>query len=344
MLARPCSVLLSIVCLVNLAMSNSASAQEPAKIKVGMIGLDTSHVVAFTSALKKENAAPELKAIEIIAGFPGGSPDIPDSANRVEKFTEQLRGMGVEIVESIDDLLTKVDAVLLESVDGRPHLAQARPVIKAGKPLFIDKPIAGTLADAIEIFELAKEAKVPLFSSSSLRFSPGIIGMRNDPKVGAVKGCDTYGPCSLEPHHPDLFWYGVHGCEMLFTVMGTGCTQVTRVHTPDTDLGVGTWKDNRVGTFRGARGYKAGYGGMVFGDAGAAPTGSYAGYEPLLVEIAKFFQTKQPPVSAEETIELFAFMEAADESKRQSGAAVTIESVLTKARAQVAERRSGAKP
>ncbi|MGD0043969.1 MAG: Gfo/Idh/MocA family oxidoreductase, partial [Isosphaeraceae bacterium] len=178
------------------------------------------------------------------AGYPGGSADIPSSRDRVAGYTKELHDKyGVEIVDSIDELLKKMDVVLLESVDGRPHLAQARAVFQARKPVFIDKPVGGALADAIAIYELARESGTPCFSSSSLRFSPGIAGMKNDPKVGDVIGCDAYGPCYLEEHHPDLFWYGVHGVETLFTIMGTGCQSVTRVQTEGTDLVAGVWKD-----------------------------------------------------------------------------------------------------
>ena len=256
-------------------------------------------------------------------------------------YTKELREKyGVEIVGSIDELLKKVDVVLLESVDGRPHLAQARPVFQARKPVFIDKPVAGTLADAIAIFELAKETGTPCFSSSSLRFSPGIAGMRKNPKVGDVLGCDAYGPCHLEEHHPDLYWYGVHGVETLFTIMGTGCESVSRLQTEGTDLAAGVWKGGRIGTFRGLRKGPYDYGATVFGDKGIAPSGGYAGYQPLVVEIARFFRTGKPPVSAEETVEIFAFMEAADESKRQGGKPVTIESVIAKAKAELAARGS----
>jgi predicted dehydrogenase len=241
--------------------------------------------------------------------------------------------MGVEIVPTIDALLTKVDAVLLESVDGRPHLEQVRPVLKAGKPVFVDKPVAGSLADAVEIFRLAKEQGVPCFSSSSLRFYPGVQAIRRSEEVGQVLGCAAYGPCSLESHHPDLFWYGIHGVETLFTIMGPGCVSVSRVQTDGTELVVGVWKDGRVGTFRGIREGRSGYGAQVFGSKGivAADTKG-GGYEPLLVEICKFFRTGKPPVSAEETIEIFAFMEAADESKRQGGAPVVLQSVLATTR------------
>lgn len=318
------------------AADNEASTAKP--IRLGIIGLDTSHVKAFTQAINGPKAKPELQVLRVVAAYPGGSPDIPTSINRVPGFTEDVKQLGVEIVDSIDALLPKVDGVLLESVDGRPHLEQARPVIKAGKPLFIDKPAAGSLADAIEIFRLAEEAHVPCFSSSSLRFSPGIAVMKHDEKIGDILGCETYGPCSLEPHHPDLFWYGIHGVEMLYTLMGPGCVSVVRTHTPDTDVATGVWKDGRVGTFRGLRGGKTGYGATVFGSKGIGPSGSYGGYEPLLLEVAKFFQTGQPPVPAAETLELLAFMEAADESKRQGGCPVTIESVMAKAKAANAGR------
>jgi predicted dehydrogenase len=324
-----------ITSMVGLAMAvENASTSTPAKkIRVGIIGLDTSHVSAFTKAINNPKAVGELADLQIVAAFPGGSADIPTSASRVAGFTAELRDRGVEIVDSIDALLTKVDAVLLESVDGRPHLEQVRPVIAAKKPVFIDKPAAGSLADAIEIYRLAREAGVPCFSSSSLRFSPEIQAARHNPNLGEVLGCMAYSPCSLEPHHPDLFWYGIHGVEMLYTIMGPGCVSVNRVHTADTDVVTGVWKDGRVGTFRGLRGGKPGYGGTVFGSKGIGPAGTYGGYEPMLVEIAKFFKTGKPPVTAEETIEILAFMEAADESKRQGGGLVTIESVMAKARA-----------
>lgn len=309
----------------------TASAADSPQIRVGIIGLDTSHVIAFTGVLNKENNPGDLAGVRVVAAYPGGSPDVEASASRVEGFTKQLREQGVEIVDSIDVLLTKVDAILLESVDGRPHLAQVRPVIAAKKPVFIDKPVGGSLADAIAIFRLAKKNNVPCFSSSSLRFSPSILAMRNNEQIGKILGCDAYGPCSLEPHHPDLYWYGVHGVETLYTIMGTGCKTVTRVHSEGYDFVTGTWSDGRIGTFRGIRSGKADYGALVFGEKGIAPSGGYGGYEPLVVEIARFFKTGIAPVSPEETIELFAFMEAADESKRQNGAPVSLESVVKKA-------------
>jgi predicted dehydrogenase len=327
--------------LTTCVLAADATAAEP--LRIGIIGCDTSHATAFTKVFNSPESGPEFARMRVVAAFPVGSPDIPDSINRLPGYTEELRTAGIEIVDSIPALLDRVDVVLIESVDGRPHLEQARPVIAAGKPLFIDKPVAGTLADAIEIYRLAAEKKVPCFSSSSLRYSPGIAGMVRNAAVGEILGCDAFGPCSLEAHHPDLFWYGVHGVEVLFTIMGPGCQTVSRTHTDDTELVVGVWKDGRIGTFRGSRTGPHNYGAMVFGSAGIVPSGGFGGYEPLVSEIAKFFRSGKPPVSAEQTLELFAFMEAADESKRQGGKAVTLAEVIDAARkAAPAGQTSGA--
>jgi hypothetical protein len=334
-------LLASLVIVASLLLlAQPARADTNKVLRVGIIGLDTSHVIAFTSLLNDPKAKGDLAGVRVVAAYPGGSPDIPESRDRLAGYTKQLKEKyHVEIVDSIEALLPKVDVVLLESVDGRPHLKQALPVLKAHKPIFIDKPVAGSLADALMIFAAARKYKTPCFSSSSLRFSPGIAAMRDNPKLGKVVGCDAWGPCALEPHHPDLFWYGVHGVEALYTIMGTGCVKVTRVHSKDADLVTGIWKDGRIGTYRGLRTGKYDFGAMVFGSKNNLPAGSYAGYRPLVEEICKFFRTGRPPVSAEETIELFTFMEAADESKRQGGVPVTLASVLERARAENARRQ-----
>jgi predicted dehydrogenase len=221
-----------------------------------------------------------------------------------------------------------VDVVLLETNDGRRHLEQALEVFKAGKRVFIDKPIAASLADTLAIFNASKKYGVPTFSASSLRYIKGLEKLDKSSVVGA----DTFSPATIEQTHPDLFWYGVHGVETLYTVMGTGCKSVKRTHTDQTDVVVGTWADGRIGTFRGTRSGKHEYGGTVYTLNGNVTLGPYGGYEPLLKEIIQFFETGIPPVSPEETIEIFAFMEAADESKRRGGVEVALESVLKKAR------------
>lgn len=301
----------------------------PDKVKqlsIGILGLDTSHVIAFTKTFNDPKAAGDLATMRVVAGYPGGT-DIPSSKNRVKGFTKQLAGMGVEIVDSIPALLARVDVVLLESVDGRPHLEQARQVFKAGKRVFIDKPLAATLQDVLAIDALARQYGVPWFSSSALRFGPKV------PKsIGDITGCDAWSPCSLEPTHTDLFWYGIHGVEALFTVLGPGCVSVTRTKTVGTDLVTGVWRDGRIGTFRGLRTGKGGYGATVFGSRGVARRGDHRGYKSLVVEIASFFRTGKPPVDPKITIEIYAFMAAAQASSGTQSKSVTLQSVVTAAR------------
>jgi predicted dehydrogenase len=294
--------------------------------------VDTSHAAEFTKVFLDPKGSADLAGFKVVAAFPGGSADLPDNAKKITENSAKLKELGVEIVDSVDALISKVDVVLLESVDGRPHLSQVTPVLKAKKKVFIDKPVGGSLADTLEIFRLAKENDVPIFSSSALRYCTGIAAARTDPKFGDILGCDAFSPCALEEHHPDLFWYGIHGVEALFTIMGPGCVSVSRTQTKDCEMVVGTWKDGRIGTFRGLRVGKHDYGATVFGSKAIAPTGGFTGYGGLVVEIAKFFKTGKSPVSADETIEIYAFMEAADQSKRDGGKPVTLESVLGKAK------------
>jgi predicted dehydrogenase len=286
-------------------------------------------VLAFTKILNDPSAASDVSGCRVVAAYPKGSPDIKSSVERVPGYTEKMKEMGVEIVDSVDALIERVDCVLLETNDGRPHLDQALPVIKAGKPLFIDKPVAGSLKDAVAIYAAAEKAGVPMFSSSSLRYGKATQAAR-DGAWGKITHCETHSPASLESTHPDLFWYGIHGCESLFTVMGTGCQSVMRTEEDGKIVVTGKWTDGRVGVFREG----SGYGGHAKGAKGETDLGFYDGYRPLVVAFVKMFRTGEVPVSAAETLEIYAFMEAADESKRQGGAEVTLANIMKAAGAE----------
>jgi hypothetical protein len=325
--------------ITSFALGFPLQGQEAARpIRAGMIGLDTSHVPAFTAIFNSPKATGDVAGIRIVAGYPGGT-DLPASRDRVAKFTEQIRARGVEIVDSIPKLLEKVDVVMIESVDGRIHLQEARPVIEAGKPLWIDKPVAGSLADAIVIYELARRHNVPVFSSSSARFSTGIHALLKSEELGLVMGAATWGPCSYSTGTPDMFFYGIHGIEPLFVLMGTGCQTVSRVASKDTDFLTGVWKDGRIGTYRGIRKGAASSGATVYGTKSIVqPEKGTGGYENLCQQIGRFFKTGKAPVSPDETLEIVAFMEAADESKRQGGAPVALADVMAKAKAEAAAK------
>jgi hypothetical protein len=299
-----------------------------AEIRLGIIGTDTSHVIAFAKLLNDPLSPDHVPGATIVAAYKGGSPDIESSASRVNGFAEELRTKWkVKFYPDIPTLCKNVDAILLESGDGRVHLEQVKPVLAAHKPVFIDKPLASTLADAREISRLAKEAGTPWFSSSSLRYGDIATQM----KFPDVQGVITWGPGPLEPHHQlDLSWYAIHPIEMLYALIGRGCVEVTRTVSEDADVITGKWNDGKTGTVRALRPYGT-YGAVVFrtkpkdakGAGGTIVVQSNPkmteGYRPLLVEVVKFFETKEPPVSNEETLEMFAFMDAAQRSKDAGG-------------------------
>lgn len=324
--------LMDILLFISVLAPPVCRGQEP--LKLGIIGLDTSHAVRFTEMLNDPAAAGHVPGAIVVAAFKGGSPTVAESRNRIEGFTREVTTRyHVRLVPTIGELCSQVDAVLILSVDGRQHLEQAREVFAARKRLYIDKPLAGSLKDASEIARLSSQSGVPFFSCSSERYSPPVTELKREASLGAIQGVLTFGPMDIKTYIPDLFWYGIHSVEMLYQLMGPGCERVVRVHTEGADSVVGTWKDGRIGEIRGLRSSPATYGAIVFGAQKVAVSSNLATGEPppagssyhgLLEEMVKFFETGNPPVAVEETLEILAFMEAADRSKEQHGAPVML--------------------
>lgn len=290
-----------------------------ADLRVGIVGTDTSHVTAFAKVLNDPSNAEHIPGAKIVAAYKGGSPDIESSINRVEGYAKELsEKWKVEIVPDIASLCGKVDALLLESVDGRKHLPQFREAAKCGKPVFIDKPLSSTLADAREIAKIAKSANVAWFSTSSLRYADYVLDLK---KKADIQGAITWGPGPFEKTHQlDLSWYAIHPVEALYSILGPGCEEVTRVSGETADEVTCRWKSGKVGTVRALRPY-GDYGAVVFGPKEVSQSGPKPkfSYVPMVKEIVKFFGTKQPPVPNEETLEIFAFMDAAQRSKDAGG-------------------------
>jgi len=325
--------------LLLLALTVTAATAPAADLRIGIIGLDTSHVVAFTKLLNDPSIPGHIPGARIVAAFKSGSEDMPEkSFNRIEPYAAELSGKyGVKICDSIDEVVSQVDAIMIENVDGRKHLEIARVVFPSGKPVFIDKPYAGTLGQGIEIMRLARTHGVPCFSASSLRFATAVQQLTPEQKK-EMRAVMTFSPCEIEPHHPDLFWYGIHGVEMLYEIVGTGCESVSRMHTPKGDMVTGRWADGRLGIFFGYREAKADYGYKVIGEKGVINEDFKADYVQLVREIVTFFQTRRAPVSLEESVEVLAFMEAADESKRRGGAPVSIAETMRAAEAKISAK------
>jgi hypothetical protein len=293
-----------------------------ADLRLGMIGTDTSHATEFTRTLNDAAAIDHVEGARIVVAYKGGSPDVEESRSRVDRFASELRDKyAVRFVEHIPEMCGSVDGFLLESVDGRTHLAQLKELLGCGKPVFIDKPLASSWSDASEITRLAAAAGVGWFSASSLRFSD-IESLKRLP----VKGAIVWAPGPIEPHQPlDLSWYGIHGAEMLFTLMGRGCVQVTRSTSKDADVVTCVWADGRIGTVRVDRPHSK-YGAVVFRSdqtVDALPSVT-VDYPKLVRQIVQFMTTGAPPVPNAETLEIFAFLDAAQRSKESGGLPVSL--------------------
>jgi hypothetical protein len=260
----------------------------------------------------------------VVAAWKGGSPDLESSRNRVEEYATELREKWkVEFVNEIGQLCGKVDAILLESVDGRTHLRQATEAFKCGKPVFIDKPLASTLEDARKIAKLAEQSRIPWFTSSALRFDRLVTDIKANDAIGVT----TWGPGPLDATHQlEMSWYAIHAVEMLYALMGTGCQEVTFVGGTDSDVVSCRWKSGAVGSVRTLRPY-GDFGAVVFRPKQivSGPPDYKFSYKPLVQEIVKFFNTKQAPVPPAETLEMFAFMDAAQRSKASGGKPVKLQ-------------------
>lgn len=329
---------------------NVLCAAEP--VKVGILGMDNYQAIEYAAFFNNPKAEGDLAGLRVTAAYPVTSPDYPKSAELTTMWQMQMLNQykgdpnvkPVEIVNSVDELLSKCDAVMIWSLDGRKHMEQAKAVIKSGKKFFIGRPVASEPQDAVTIYKLAAEAKVPFWSCSQHRFSPGFSGMRNHPEVGKVLGCDVYGGYAVKDvPDSDKFTRPLHSIETLYTIMGPGVEKLSCVSTPTAEVVTATYKDGRTATYRGVKEGAVKYSATVFGDKGVSTAGiyghgvpvngvvptndKYMGYGGLAIELAKFFKTGEVPVTAAETLEIFAFLQAMEDSRAQNGAIVPLKNL-----------------
>ena len=320
-----------------LAVCAAAAMVASAEIKVGIIGLDTSHAIAFTKIMNVEKT-PDVEGVRVVAAYQWGSKDIFSSTNRYPKYIAQMKEMGVRIVPTIDELIDGSDIVLLETNDGREHLWQAEKVFKAGKPVFIDKPLAHNLKDALAIYELSRKYNAKYFSSSCLRYGQAVQDARNG-KYGRISTVALTAPDPLEEQgtHNYYSWYGIHGFEPFVAVMGTGAKRVSTFRNDNGDVINVEYADGRLAQLHLFRkGWV--YSGYIMPEKPADPknpvilSDGNPGYKPLLADILKFVRTGVPPFPPEETLEIFKLMEAAEMSAKRDGMPVTLDEAVRSVR------------
>lgn len=345
---------LAFACLI--ALSANIVAAQDKFVRVGILGFDNYQGLAFAQLFNNPKAEGDLTGVKVTSVFPVECPDYPESAALTKRWIDSCARWGtgdnkvlkeyhpVTMVKSVDELLANVDAVMICSLDGRLHVKQAESVLKAGKRLFLTRPLAASLADAQAIFKLAEQTGTPMFSCSQHRYSPGFSGMRNHPEVGKVLGCDVYGGFEIKGPAADEFIRPLHSLETIYAIMGPGVERVTCTSTDTAESLTLVWNDGRVGTYRGIKSGAVKYSATVFGDKGVSTAGiyghgvpvqgvvptkdKYMGYEGVAIEIAKFFKGGPTPVAPAETLEIFGVLAAAEKSRAQQGATIRVADML----------------
>ncbi|MBS1820869.1 MAG: oxidoreductase [Acidobacteria bacterium] len=294
-----------------------------ADLRLGIIGTDSSHSVEFTRLLNDADSKDHVSGASIVAAFRGGNPSLPLSRDRIERFTAQLKTQWkIPFVASIGDLCSRVDGLLILSVDPAARLDEFKQAAACHKPVFVDKPLAGTLADAQQISQYATVNHIPWFSASALRFPSHALASN-------IVSAYIWGPGTLgkldEGYGLDLAWYGIHSIEMLYAAMGPGITEVARIHTHDSDTITAVWRDGRAGTVhlvRPSAPFSAVFQ-LASGKLSDVETFPID-YRPQVQAIVDFVRTGTPPVSAAATLEEFVVMQAAQTSMERNGVLVEV--------------------
>ncbi|MFA0759127.1 MAG: hypothetical protein KEFWMYNX_002343 [Candidatus Fervidibacter sp.] len=297
-------------------------------MRVGIVDTDTSHAVEFTKRINHIGIAEEqwVDGAQVVAAWTAPSAILPEERHR--EYNRILREeLGVRFVDSLDELRKSVDTVMVLSQDGSVHLARAKPFLEAGMAVFVDKPFACSLSDALRMADIAAKHNAPLFSSSSLRYALEVQKVHEQAtQWGKVVAADTFSPAPTHPKNPGLFHYGIHGVETLFALMGKGCRRVRCVYHDDGEVVVGEWADGRIGTVRGIRKGAHSYGFTVICEKQVWTTtvDTRFIYRELLKRVVAMFATRRPPLDITETLEIVAFIEGARQSAEQHGVPVDL--------------------
>lgn len=288
-------------------------------MNIGIIGLDTSHVVAFTKLLNDKNHPFHVKGGKIVVAFQGGSPSFELSNSRVEKFTQELKeNFNIKIVQSMEEVAEESDAILLESVDGSVHFEELKKIAAYKKPIFIDKPFTLSSEIAGEMVKLAEEFGTPVMSSSALRYAESITKVLQEHNNRRIIGADCFGPLEIIDQQQGYFWYGIHMAEMLFAILGPNVKSVSTISNEHHDILTGYWNDGRLGTIRGNRKGNNQFGALIHFEEGSEyvtiNSQDKPFYASLLEQIIHFFHSGNSNVPLSETKEIIRFIEAAHES------------------------------
>lgn len=288
-------------------------------IKAAIVGLDTSHATEFPKFIQDPAMEPEfqVKGIKATRALRFETPF--QKKDGLDKRQAYLESIGVKVTENFDEAVAGCDAIFIEINDPALHLEYFRKCAPLGKPIFLDKPFADTIDNAVEILKTARENKIRFFTASSLRFDANIVKAHEE--MPEIEQGIAWGPLGAAPAGSSIVWYGTHTFEMLEKIMGPGAIAVTSV--PDRMGVVCTvaYADGRRGVVQLTRGNYS-YGGLLR-KAGDCRMFTYVGgkhlYHNLVADIANFFKGSYDGVPLPESFEVMAMLEAAELSVQYGG-------------------------
>lgn len=288
-------------------------------MKLGMIGLDTSHVEIFTRLLHENANEYQFGNARVTIGCPCPSLDLDLSRTRVEGYTSTLKeSYNVKITDSIQEVAMSADAILITAVDGRKHLELFKQVAPFGKPVFIDKPIALSLSDAMEIYTLSKKYNAPIMSSSSLRYSDSVTTFLHKVPEKPT-GVYLNGPLPFIEKMPYYFWYGIHMIELLFTIMGPNYKALKVQGNQGFDVISTEWQDGRFGVIRGDHNWHGNFEAFLHYENETVHLPIYKDKKPyyasLLENVITFFETGICRIPEEDTLAIVRFIEEANNQR-----------------------------
>jgi hypothetical protein len=293
------------------------------EIKIGIVGLDSSHAVQYAKLLHETDHPHHVPGGRIVAAYAGGSPDWDLSHGRVAGFQAELeRGYAVPVVDTIEEVVAAADAIMILTIDGRVHLDQFRIVAASGKPVYIDKPLTATADEARQLAAVAQASGSRIFSSSVWRYA---VGLRDALRALSepARHLSLHGTW---PEHPGLHgwtWYGIHQVEIAYAVLGAGCQKVACSRDGASEVITAFWSGGRTVTIATNHDEDLTNGGWVADAEGtyaiAVKDGMHDRYAAFLTNALAFYRGGPAPVALAETIETIAFMETAWQSREQGG-------------------------
>ncbi|MER2111358.1 MAG: Gfo/Idh/MocA family oxidoreductase [Solibacillus isronensis] len=269
-------------------------------MKVGMIGTDSTHAIAFSERLQK-------KGYKLFAYRGGSTSEL--SINRIERVSAELSRRGIPFITTLQEMADICDAFIITSVDASQHLEQFAVLAASEKPIFIDKPLAQNYEQASSIIELANEKGIPLMSCSALRFAEEIQHAKSKKSIEAV---DIITPLPMLQEF-DYYYYGIHAVEMISALKGTSVKDIAVTFNDQQHFITLTFQDGTVSSIRGYLQHRQSFQFVTHtrqqSEWFEIAEGDVRFYDRLIDAMEQFFIEKKSPINQTDTLQIIKLLD-----------------------------------